>query len=110
MVYVSMTGFRPKGVIQLPAFWFRTVQTFAQAQRAPGNLLTAGRVRAGVYHTMTAWSDVLSMRRFVASGAHLRAMKNFRTLGTGRVFGYACDEIPDWDGVYELWQLHAREV
>ncbi|HXH46644.1 MAG TPA: hypothetical protein VNK51_22750 [Bradyrhizobium sp.] len=110
MVYVSMTGFRPKVVMQLPAFWFRTVQTFAQAQRASGNLLTTGRVHAGVYYTMTAWSDVLSMRRFVASGAHLRAMKNFRTLGTGRVFGYACDEIPDWDCVYELWQLHAREV
>ncbi len=110
MVYVSMTGFRPKGIIQLPTFWLRTMSCFLQARRAPGNLLTRGRVAGGVYHTMTAWSDPVSMRRFVSSGAHLRAMRNFRDLGTGRTFGYVCDEIPDWDSLYELWTIHGREV
>ena len=37
-------------------------------------------------------------------------MKNFRKLGTGRIFGYAPDQIPDWNTVYELWMLHGREV
>ncbi|WP_262047779.1 hypothetical protein [Bradyrhizobium sp. Bra78] len=110
MVYVSMTGFRPKGVVQLPMFWWRTTWSFVQARRAPGNLLTAGRVSGGIYLTLTAWADPASMRRFVSNGAHLQAMKNSRKLGTGRVFGYACDEIPDWESVYELWKLHGREV
>ena len=110
MVYVSMTGFRPNGVMQLPAFWWKTFQAFNQARRAPGNLLTAGRLCAGVYHTMTAWSDLASMRDYIASGAHLLAMKNFRKLGTGRVIGCACDDIPQWESVYALWQMHSREV
>ena len=110
MVYVSMTGFRPRGIAQLPMFWWRTIQAFTQAQRAPGNLLTAGRVVGGVYHTMTVWSDVPSMRLFVTSGAHLAAMKTFRKLGTSRTFGYACDYIPDWGSVYQLWKVHSREV
>jgi len=110
MVYVSMTGFRPRGIPQLPMFWWRTLRSFTQARRAPGNVLTSGRIVNGVYHTMTAWSDLASMRQFVTSGAHLAAMKNFRKLGTGKIFGYAPDRIPDWDTVYELWKLHGREV
>lgn len=110
MVYVSMTGFRPRGVPQLPMFCWRTLHSFAQARRAPGNLLTTGRVVGGIYHTMTAWSDLASMHCFVASGAHLKAMKHFRSLGTGRIFGCACDEIPSWDDLYELWKRHGREV
>lgn len=110
MIYVSMTGFRPKGLTQLPSFWWRTIKSFAQARRAPGNLLTTGRVLDGVYHTMTAWSDRSSMLDFVSGGAHLKAMKNFRVIGAGRVFGFACQEIPDWDVVYQLWKQHGREV
>ncbi len=110
MAYVSMTGFRPKGFAQLPTFWWRTIRSFRQARQAPGNLLTAARRVDDVYHTMTVWSDIASMRAFFASGAHRAAMKNFRNLGTGRVFGYVCDDIPDWDSLYELWKLHSREV
>jgi hypothetical protein len=110
MAYVSMTGFRPKGIAQLPVFWWLTFRSLAQARRASGHLSTEARIFGGVYHTMTAWSDLASMREFVASGAHLAAMKNFRKLGTGKVFGYSCDEIPGWDRVYELWKLYGREV
>jgi hypothetical protein len=96
MAYVSMTGFRPKGILRLPAFWWRTIRSFIQAQRAPGCLGVAARIVDGVYHTMTVWSDSTSMRRFVTRGAHLNAMKNFRALGAGRVFSFECNEIPDW--------------
>ena len=110
MVYVSLTGFRPKGIARLPMFWWRTIRSFAQARRAPGNLVASGRIVDGVYHTMTVWSDLASMRAFVASGAHLRAMKNFRNLGSGKVYGYACEDVPDWDAAYSLWRRFSREV
>ncbi|MBR0793777.1 hypothetical protein JQ615_00025 [Bradyrhizobium jicamae] len=64
----------------------------------------------GVYHTMTAWSDISSMNRFVLSGAHLRAMKNFRKLGTGRTYGCIRQKLLDWQVVYELWRLYGRDV
>ena len=110
MVYVSMTGFQPNGIARLPLFWWRTIRSLKQAQRAPGNVAIRARKVDGVYHTMTAWSDMASMRAFVASGAHLAAMKDFRKLGTGRTYGCNCDELPDWDNMYRLWKLHSREV
>jgi hypothetical protein len=110
VVYVSMTGFRPRGIAQLPTFWWRTIRSFKQAQRAPGNLATAARIVDGLYHTMTVWSDAASVRAFVANGAHLKAMKNFRKLRSGSTYGYTCDEIPTWDTVYDLWQRYGREV
>jgi len=110
MVYVSMTGFQPTGIAQLPRFWSRTIRSLRQARRAPGHLAVTARMVDGVYHTMTAWSDQASMRRFVASGAHLAAMRDFRKLGTGRTYGCSCDKVPDWNTMYELWQRHGREV
>ncbi|HTO65766.1 MAG TPA: hypothetical protein VMM15_31455 [Bradyrhizobium sp.] len=59
---------------------------------------------------MTAWSDSASMRRFVASGAHLAAMRNFRKLGSGQTYGCNCDELPDWGTMYGLWKQYGREV
>jgi len=110
MVYVSMTGFRPNNMARLPLFWWRTIRSLRQARRAPGNVAVRVRIVEGVYHTMTAWSDLASMRGFVTSGAHLAAMKDFRKLGTGRTYGCSCDEMPDWDSMYRLWTLHGREV
>ena len=110
MVYVSMTGFRPSGIAQLPRFWWRTIRSLRQARRAPGHIAVTARIVDGVYHTMTAWSDQASMRCFIASGAHLAAMRDFRKLGIGRTYGCSCEELPDWDTMYELWQLHGRDV
>lgn len=110
MVYVSMTGFRPKGFVQLPAFWWRTITSIAQARQAPGNIAVMLKMVAGVYHTMTVWSDIESMKRFVTSGAHLRAMKDFRKLGSGRTCGCTRETVPDWQDMYEFWRLYGRDV
>ena len=110
MVYVSVTGFRPKGFARLPAFWWRTITSIAQARRAPGNCAAMLKMVDGVYHTITVWSDIASMKRFVTSGAHLRAMKDFRKLGSGRTYGCTRESVPDWQAMYEFWKLHGREV
>jgi hypothetical protein len=81
-----------------------------QARHAPGNIAVTARIVGGIYHTMTAWSDTASMRSFVASGAHLAAMRDFRKLGTGWTYGCSHDELPDWDTMYRLWMLYRREV
>ena len=109
-VYVSVTGFRPKGLLSMPAFWWRTLTSVARARKSPGIVAVAARVVVGTYHTMTVWSDEASMRRFVTSGAHRRAMRNFRTLGTGKTYGYVCNHVPDWQSAYRLWCLHANDV
>ena len=109
-VYVSMTGFRPRGVVTFPAFVWRTLTSLSQARRAPGNLGVTARIVNGTYHTMTIWTDETSMRRFIHSGAHRRAMQNFRALGSGKTFGYQCAGVPDWDIVYRLWCTEAKDA
>jgi heme-degrading monooxygenase HmoA len=109
-VYVSMTGFRPKGATQLPRFWWHTLRSLAQARRAPGNLQLAMNRVGGYYHTLTIWRDETSMRAFLTSGAHRSAMKNFRTIGSGKTYGYVSEAHPGWDAAYDLWQRFAREV
>ena len=109
-VYVSVTGFRPNGPLSMAAFWWRTLTSLAQARKSPGIVAVTARFVGGTYHTMTVWSDEASMRRFVTSGAHRRAMRNFRSLGVGKTYGYVCDHVPDWRSAYQLWSLHAIEV
>ena len=109
-VYVSMTGFRPKGAAQLPRFWWHTLRALAQARRAPGNLHVAANRVGDTYHTLTAWTDEASMRVFLSAGAHRLAMKNFRAMGSGRTYGFVSEAVPEWDAAYDLWLRYARNV
>jgi hypothetical protein len=40
------------------------------------------------------------MLHFMRSGAHLKAMKAFHQIATGRTYGYESDQIPTWDSTY----------
>jgi hypothetical protein len=109
-VHVSVTGFRPNGLLSLPAFWWRTLTALNQARKADGIVSVEAKVVDGNYHTMTVWVDKASMNRFVTSGAHRSAMKNFRMLGSGKTYGFACDQSPDWQFAYNLWRQYAKDV
>lgn len=109
-VYVSMTGFRPKGAAQLPRFWWHTLRALAQARRAPGNLHVAANRVGDIYHTLTAWTDEASMRAFLTAGAHRRAMTDLRAMGSGKTYGFVSETVPEWDAAYDLWVRFAREV
>ena len=102
-LYVSVTGFRPNGLSTMPAFWWRTLTSLAQARKAQGVVHVSARYVEGTYHTMTVWQDKESMVRFVTSGAHRRAMRNFGALGSGKTYGFSCAHIPDWKFAYRLW-------
>ena len=82
----------------------------APARKSPGIVAVTARVVDGTYHTMTVWSDEASMRRFVTSGAHRRAMKTFRNIGAGKTYGFVCDRAPDWQSAYRLWCRHAKDA
>ena len=109
-VYVSVTGFRPNGLLSMPAFWWRTLTCVLQAQAASGIIDVSVRVVEGTYHTMTVWKDKESMLLFITSGAHRRAMKNFGSLGSGKIYGFPHGRVPDWDLAYQLWCRHGKAV
>jgi len=107
--YISITGFRPVSRA-LPRFWWHTMRSLWQARRSPGNLGVKLTLLDGCYHTLSVWLDEASMRAYVRTGAHRRAMVKVRSMGTGKTYGYAADVIPDWDMAHDLWTRHARDV
>lgn len=107
-VYVSITGLRIKQFWHLPVFWRLASASMAQARRAPGCLSVEARTIDGVHHTLSAWSDEDAMRAFLHTGAHLKAIKAFHRIATGRTFGVEMSEVPGWEVVHEIWQKHGR--
>ena len=49
------------------------------------------------------------MRAFIYSGAHKKAIKAFRSIATGKTFGFETATIPGWDEVHGLWRERGRE-
>ena len=109
-VYVSITGLQLKGRRHFFKFWWHAIRSMAQARRAEGNITTDARLIDGVHHTRTVWRDEGAMRRYLVAGAHLKAMKAFGSIATGKTLGFYCDSVPDWDDVHQAWQLRGRQV
>lgn len=76
-----MTRLGLRGWLQLPGFFRANRPIHLQAQAAPGFLGGSVAVDRGlVFWTLTAWEDPASMKAFVTSGAHLRAMPLLATM------------------------------
>ena len=103
-VYVSITGLRLRAVWHYPAFLRHALLSMAQAQRAPGNIRAEARRIDGVYHTLSVWTDRDAMRTYLASGAHLEAMRAFRRIATGKTCGFVTATPPDWSDVPHLYR------
>ena len=105
VIYVSITGLQlKKGLLTAARFWWHAVLSMRQAQNAPGNLSVEARSIEGVQHTLSVWTDEAAMRAYLTSGAHLKAMKAFHTIATGRTTGYLADAPPVWSEVHEIWK------
>ena len=95
-MYISLTQLKPKGIVSYFRFWVLAIPTFRQAQIAKGSLsVTAKRVN-GTQCTMTSWESREVMLEFMRSGAHLKAMKAFHKIATGRTYGFEADQLPTW--------------
>ncbi|WP_421363138.1 hypothetical protein [Agrobacterium rosae] len=82
----------------------------AQARGAEGNIAADARLINGVHHTRTVWTDEGAMRRYLIAGAHLKAMKAFGSIATGKTLGFYSESVPDWDNVHETWQTSGKQV
>jgi Domain of unknown function (DUF3291) len=75
MTFVSLTRLRVRSFRFVPLFAFHAFRSRGQVQRAPGfqngSLLAD---RSWTFWTMTAWDSEESMRQFMTSGYHKKAM------------------------------------
>ena len=109
-VYVSITGLKIKRVWHVPIFWSHALKSMAQAKAAAGNISADARTINGVHHTLSVWTARDAMRAYLASGAHLAAMRVFSKIATGKVVGYHAPQAPDWAEVHAIWQEKGRDV
>lgn len=107
-MYVSITGLKPKGLLGFFKFWTLAIPSFRQAQTAKGNLYSAVKKINGYQCTLSAWESRELMLDFMKSGVHLKAMKAFHNIATGKTYGYETDVVPDWDEAFALLESKGR--
>jgi len=108
-MYISVTGLKPKGILGYVRFWTLAIPAFREAQAAKGNVYAAVKRINGYQCTITAWEDKDMMSAFIRNGTHLKAMKLFHTIATGKTFGMETDQIPDWEKAFSLLQAKGIE-
>jgi hypothetical protein len=101
--YLSITGLRPKSFLKSLVFWWHAIPSRGQAMSAPGNLYVGTKMINGIQHTVTAWESKECMKRYIYSGAHLDAIKAFRSIATGKTFGTETNQLPSWEEVHKMW-------
>ena len=109
-LYISITGLRVKSGFATMRFWCLTVPAMMQAKKAAGNISADARSVNGTHHTLSVWRDKDSMLAYLRGGAHLKAMKNYKSLGSGSVYGFHADEAPNWENALKLWREQGRAV
>ncbi len=107
-MHISITGLKPKGILSYIKFWMLAIPTFRQAQTAAGNKHHSVKNIQGYQCTLTSWENKDAMLAFMRSGPHLKAMKAFHKIATGRTYGYESDTIPSWEEAYKLLEEKGR--
>ncbi|MEO9824954.1 MAG: hypothetical protein ABJF50_11120 [Paracoccaceae bacterium] len=109
-MYVSVTGLKAKGIAGLARFAVLAPAAFKEAQNANGILFCETKTRAGWHHTLTVWETKADMMAYRKSPKHLKSMRAFSQIATGKVYGYEAEEKPGWMAALKAYDAHARDV
>ncbi|MCI5072394.1 hypothetical protein MRY82_05565 [bacterium] len=107
-MYISITGLKPKNFIARLKFYRYAIPCFNQARNASGNVYCQTKNVNGYAHTLTAWESKEDMQRFLYSGVHMQAIKQFNNIATGKTHGYESETIPSWQEAIKIWQDKAK--
>jgi hypothetical protein len=107
MIFVSVTRLRIRSIRFMPLFAIHAFRSRQQVRRAPGFQSGALLVdRSRTFWTMTAWDSEASMRAYMTTGAHKKAMPHLL---------YWCDEasVAHWsqpDATLPSWTEADRRM
>jgi hypothetical protein len=107
--YISITGLKPKNFISTFRFWRLAIPCFRLAQKSKGNVFCETKKIRGFQCSLTAWESKEDMLRFVHSEVHLKAMRAFNSIATGRTYGQECEAIPNWEEAFQMLQEKGKE-
>jgi hypothetical protein len=64
-----------------------------------------------VQRTLTVWEDEASMKNYVRSGWHLKAMKDFSKMANkSYVVKFEIQKAPSWEEAIQYLRTHGREI
>lgn len=109
-MYVSVTGLKTKSFFSSIRFWYLTIPAFRAAQKSEGIIFCENKSLNGYHHTLTVWKSKSYMLEYFNSPIHLKNMKAFSSIATGKVLGYESESIPIWDDALKEWNLNGRVV
>ncbi|MEO5925297.1 MAG: antibiotic biosynthesis monooxygenase [Bryobacteraceae bacterium] len=114
MPFISVTRLRLRSAWHLPRFIWLTIQAQIQVRRSPGYIAADyHRDRNLAFWTKTAWKDEDSMRAFMGSGAHRKAMPVLKEMcdeASGMNWTQESAELPTWQEAHLRLQQGARYV
>ena len=62
------------------------------------------------HHTLTVWESKNDMTNCKKSSSHIKAMRSFKSIATGKIYSYETNLIPSWDEALERFNNEAYEV
>ena len=112
MPFISVTRLRLRSFWKLPRFMFHAMRSQRQAKSAPGNLeVLAGSEQNWVFWTITMWKDEASMRAFMLSGNHRKAMPVLNEIVDEAAVTHweqDSDKFPKWPEAYQRLRQNPR--
>ena len=109
-MYISITGIKVRGFFGMLKFVRYTMPSFSAARKANGNLFCDSKKMCKYHHTLTAWENKSKMIDYLRGKHHALAMKNFKIIGTGSVYGYEDKVIPSWKEAIKKWKANFKEI
>lgn len=108
-MYVSITHLELKSITKLFRFISMTSKVNKQVKLADGIQSVSAIGFYKNFWTRTAWNSKEDMLKFMKTGEHAQAMKNFKKVANGvDVYGFETDHIPSWKEAKRLLRSHLR--
>lgn len=108
----SVTELNLKNFFSFLRFIPHAIRSKTQADKAKG-LVSISVKSEGllVQRTLTVWEDEASMKEYVRSGWHLKAMKDFSKMANkSYVVKFEVQQTPTWDDAIKQLREHGRSI
>ena len=106
---VSITGLKTKNIFSWFKFCFLRFQPSEVRKKQKVLFFETKKVK-NYHHTLTVWESKNDMTNCKKSSSHIKAMRSFKSIATGKIYRYETNLIPSWDEVLVRFNNEAYEV
>ena len=86
------------------------IPAFRGAQKAKGIIFCETKKVKNYHHTLTVWESKNDMTNCKKSSSHIKAMRSFKSIATGKIYRCETNLISSWDEALVRFNNEAYEV